>query len=50
MVPAPGDFATAVMAVATGARVVGGWCGAAPEHVAALRAAVDGQSDPVAAA
>jgi S-methylmethionine-dependent homocysteine/selenocysteine methylase len=36
--PAPEQFAREV--AATGARIVGGWCGAGPEHVAALRAAV----------
>jgi S-methylmethionine-dependent homocysteine/selenocysteine methylase len=50
LAPPPADFAAAVVAVAAGARVVGGWCGATPEHVAALRSAIDGQSDPVAAA
>jgi S-methylmethionine-dependent homocysteine/selenocysteine methylase len=49
MAPPADEFARDVMAAATGARVVGGWCGATPEHVAALRAAVDGRSDPVAA-
>jgi methionine synthase I (cobalamin-dependent) len=36
--PAPEQFAREV--AATGARIVGGWCGATPEHVAALRAAL----------
>ena len=34
-----GRYAT--LAVATGARVIGGCCGTSPEHVAAMRAAID---------
>ena len=50
MAPSPGDFASEVVAIAAGAQIVGGWCGTTPDHVAALRTALDGQSDPIAAA
>jgi S-methylmethionine-dependent homocysteine/selenocysteine methylase len=36
--PAPEQFAGEIAAL--GARIVGGWCGAGPEHVAALREAL----------
>jgi methionine synthase I (cobalamin-dependent) len=50
LAPEPADFAAEVVGVAGRAAIVGGWCGATPEHVAALRGALDGRSDPAAAA
>ena len=42
LAPPPEQFAARARAwVADGARVLGAWCGATPEHVAALRRAVD---------
>ncbi|HEY3082331.1 MAG TPA: homocysteine S-methyltransferase family protein [Chloroflexota bacterium] len=42
LAPPPEDFAGRARGwIADGARVVGAWCGATPEHVAALRRAVD---------
>ena len=43
----PGSFAPKVAALAArGARLVGGCCGSTPEHVAALRRALDGRAAP----
>ncbi|HEV8638919.1 MAG TPA: homocysteine S-methyltransferase family protein [Chloroflexota bacterium] len=42
LAPPPDHFAERVRGwIASGARVVGAWCGATPEHVVALRRAVD---------